>query len=105
MAKKNNKVIITCAVTGGIHVPSMSDYLPLTPEQISKQSIDAANAGASILHLHARDPKNGRPTSDPNIFNKFLPVIKESTDAVVNITTGGGLEMTCLLYTSPSPRD
>ena len=57
MAKKNNKVIITCAVTGGIHVPSMSDYLPLTPEQISKQSIDAANAGASILHLHARDPK------------------------------------------------
>ena len=94
MAKKNNKVIITCAVTGGIHVPSMSDYLPLTPEEISKQSIDAANAGASILHLHARDPKNGRPTSDPNIFNKFLPVIKESTDAVVNITTGGGLEMT-----------
>ena len=69
MAKKNNKVIITCAVTGGIHVPSMSDYLPLTPEQISKQSIDAANAGASILHLHARDPKNGRPASDPNIFN------------------------------------
>ena len=94
MEKKNNKVIITCAVTGGIHVPSMSDYLPITPEQISKQSIDAANAGASILHLHARDPKNGRPTSDPNIFNKFLPVIKESTDAVVNITTGGGLEMT-----------
>ena len=76
MAKINNKVIITCAVTGGIHVPSMSDYLPLTPEQISKQSSDAANAGASILHLHARDPKNGRPTSDPNIFNQFLPVIK-----------------------------
>ena len=94
MAKKNNKVIITCAVTGGIHVPSMSDYLPLTPEQISKQSIDAANAGASILHLHARDPKNGRPTSDPNILNKFLPVIKEATDAVVNITTGGGPQMT-----------
>ena len=94
MAKKNNKVIITCAITGGIHVPTMSDYLPVTPEDIAQQSIDAANAGASILHLHARDPENGRPTSDPEIFNKFLPVIKDATDAVINITTGGGLQMT-----------
>ena len=94
MAKKNNKVIITCAMTGGIHVPTMSDYLPVTPEEIAQQSIDAANAGASILHLHARDPENGRPTSDPEIFNKFLPVIKEETDAIINITTGGGLQMT-----------
>ena len=94
MARKNNKVIITCAMTGGIHVPTMSDYLPVTPEEIAQQSIDAANAGASILHLHARDPENGRPTSDPEIFNKFLPVIKEETDAIINITTGGGLQMT-----------
>ena len=94
MAKKNNKVIITCAMTGGIHVPTMSDYLPVTPEEIAQQSIDAANAGASILHLHARDPENGRPTSDPEIFNKFLPVIKDATNAVINITTGGGLQMT-----------
>ena len=94
MAQKNNKVIITCAITGGIHVPTMSDYLPITPEEIAQQSIDAANAGASILHLHARDPENGRPTSDPEIFNKFLPVIKDATNAVINITTGGGLQMT-----------
>ena len=94
MARKNNKVIITCAMTGGIHVPTMSDYLPVTPEEIAQQSIDAANAGASILHLHARDPENGRPSSDPEIFNKFLPVIKEETDAIINITTGGGLQMT-----------
>ena len=94
MSKKNNKVIITCAMTGGIHVPTMSDYLPVTPEDIAQQSIDAANAGASILHLHARDPENGRPTSDSKIFNKFLPVIKDATDAVINITTGGGLQMT-----------
>ena len=94
MAQKNNKVIITCAMTGGIHVPTMSDYLPVTPEEIAQQSLDAANAGASILHLHARDPENGRPTSDPEIFNKFLPVIKEETDAIINITTGGGLQMT-----------
>ena len=72
MAQKNNKVIITWAMTGGIHVPTMSDYLPVTPEEIAQQSIDAANAGASILHLHARDPENGRPTSDPEIFNKSV---------------------------------
>jgi len=88
------KVIITCAVTGAIHTPSMSDYLPITPKEIAEQAIAAAEAGAAILHLHARDPKDGRPTPDPAVFMQFLPVIKQSTDAVVNITTGGGLGMT-----------
>ncbi|MCA3366428.1 MAG: 3-keto-5-aminohexanoate cleavage protein [Roseomonas sp.] len=88
------KVIITCAVTGAIHTPSMSDYLPITPKEIAEQSIAAAEAGASIIHLHARDPQNGQPTPDPKVFMQFLPVIKQSTDAVINITTGGGLGMT-----------
>ncbi|HYZ31042.1 MAG TPA: 3-keto-5-aminohexanoate cleavage protein [Crenalkalicoccus sp.] len=88
------KVIITCAVTGAIHTPSMSDYLPITPAEIAEQAIAAAEAGAAILHLHARDPNDGRPTPDPAVFMQFLPVIKQSTDAVVNITTGGGLGMT-----------
>jgi uncharacterized protein (DUF849 family) len=97
MAKKkssSNKVIITCAVTGGIHTPTMSEYLPITPNEIAEQAIAAAEAGASILHLHARDPNDGRPTPDPKVFMQFLPRIKQSTDAVVNITTGGGLQMT-----------
>lgn len=88
------KIIISCAVTGAIHTPSMSDYLPITPEQIAKSSIEAAEAGAAIIHLHARDPETGEPTPDPAVFNQFLPIIKQSTDAVVNITTGGGLTMT-----------
>ncbi len=92
MAKKR-KVIITCAVTGGVHTPSMSPYLPLTPDEICKEAVAAAEAGASILHLHARDPKDGRPTPDPEVFMAFLPRIKQQTDAVVNITTGGGLGM------------
>jgi len=91
MAKK---VIITCAVTGAIHTPSMSPYLPITPAEIAEQSIAAAEAGASIIHLHARDPNDGRPSPDPKLFMQFLPVIKQSTDAVINITTGGGLGMT-----------
>ena len=88
------KVIITCAVTGAIHTPSMSEHLPVTPREIAEQSIAAAEAGASIIHLHARDPNDGRPTPDPAVFMQFLPVIKQSTDAVINITTGGGLGMT-----------
>jgi uncharacterized protein (DUF849 family) len=88
------KVIITCAVTGGIHTPTMSEHLPLTPDQISEQAIAAAQAGAAILHLHARDPRDGKPTPDPKVFMAFLPRIKQSTDAVLNITTGGGLNMT-----------
>ena len=84
------KVIITCAVTGSIHTPTMTPHLPITPDQIAQEAIGAAEAGASILHLHARDPENGRPTPDPTVFMEFLPRIKQSTDAVVNITTGGG---------------
>ncbi len=87
------KVIISCAITGGIHTPSMSPYLPITPEQIARESIEAAEAGAAIIHLHARDPETGEPTPDPAVFQRFLPVIKQATDAVVNITTGGGLNM------------
>jgi uncharacterized protein (DUF849 family) len=89
-----SKVIISCAVTGSIHTPSMSDYLPITPEEIARGAIEAAEAGAAIIHLHARDPKTGAPTPDPNVFMRFLPVIKQNVDAVVNITTGGGLTMT-----------
>jgi uncharacterized protein (DUF849 family) len=88
------KVIISCAVTGAIHTPSMSDHLPITPEQIARSSIEAAEAGAAIIHLHARDPNTGEPTPDPAVFMRFLPVIKQNTEAVVNITTGGGLNMT-----------
>jgi uncharacterized protein (DUF849 family) len=89
-----SKVIISCAITGGIHTPSMSPHLPITPAQIARESIEAAEAGAAIIHLHARDPVTGAPTPDPAVFMQFLPVIKQSTDAVVNITTGGGLKMT-----------
>jgi uncharacterized protein (DUF849 family) len=88
------KVIITCAITGSIHTPTMSPYLPITPRQIATAAIEAAQAGASILHLHARDPANGRPTPDPKVFMQFLPAIKEASDAVINVTTGGGHNMT-----------
>jgi uncharacterized protein (DUF849 family) len=91
---QTGKVIITCAVTGSIHTPTMSPYLPLTPDQVATQAIEAAEAGAAILHLHARDPKDGRPTPDPKVFMEFLPRIKQASDAVINITTGGGHGMT-----------
>jgi uncharacterized protein (DUF849 family) len=91
MAKKNDKVIISCALTGAIHTPTMSDYLPLTPEDLIQQGLDAARAGAAILHLHARNPENAMPTSDPDVFRQFLVPIKAQCDAVLNITTGGGL--------------
>lgn len=87
------KVIITCAVTGGAHTPTMSDALPVTPDEIAQSSIEAAEAGASILHLHARNPENGAPTGDPEIYQRFLGVIRQRTDAVVNITTGGAATM------------
>lgn len=87
------KVIISCAVTGSAHTPTMSDALPITPEQIAAQSIEAAEAGASILHLHARMPDDGRPTGDPEIYARFLPSIRQRTDAVINITTGGAATM------------
>jgi len=88
------KVIVTCAVTGSIHTPSMSPHLPVTPDEIAEAAIGAAEAGATVLHLHARDPKDGRPTQDPAMFERFLPRIKQSTNAVVNITTGGAPTMT-----------
>src|SRR5262245_42166832 len=88
------KVIITCAVTGSIHTPTMTPYLPITPDEVAHASIEAAEAGAAIIHLHARDPKDGRPTPDPEVFMQFLPRIKQNTDAVLNITTGGGHGMT-----------
>jgi len=90
---KAKSVIITCAVTGGIHTPTMSPHLPITPQEIAAEAIAASEAGASIIHLHARNPEDGRPAHDPDVFMEFLPVIKQSTNAVVNITTGGGLGM------------
>jgi uncharacterized protein (DUF849 family) len=89
-----SKVIISCAVTGSVHTPTMSPHLPITPAEIADQAIAAAEAGAAVLHLHARDPKDGRPTPDPEVFMQFLPRIKDASDAVVNITTGGGQGMT-----------
>jgi uncharacterized protein (DUF849 family) len=91
---ESRKVIITCAVTGSIHTPTMSAHLPITPDEVAQAAIGAAEAGAAIIHLHARDPKDGRPTPSPDVFMQFLPRIKQSTDAVVNITTGGGHGMT-----------
>ena len=89
-----NKVIITCAVTGSIHTPTMSHHLPITPDEIADASIGAWEAGASIIHLHARNPEDGSPTPDPDVFMEFLPRVKQATDAVVNISTGGGHGMT-----------
>ncbi len=89
-----SKIIITCAITGSIHTPSMSPYLPITATQIAEQSIAAAQAGAAILHLHARDPANGRPSADPAHFMAFLPQIKQGCDAVLNLSTGGSATMT-----------
>jgi len=93
MPQLANKVIITCAVTGSIHTPTMSDALPFAPDQIATQAIDAAKAGAAILHLHARDPNDGRPSPDPAVFMQFLPRIKSGCDAIINITTGGSVTM------------
>jgi uncharacterized protein (DUF849 family) len=91
---KTNKVIITCAPTGAIHTPSMSPHLPVSADEIAQAAIDAAAAGASVLHLHARDPKDGRPSQDPELFRPFLAKIRKATNAVVNITTGGSPHMT-----------
>lgn len=84
-----NKVIITCAVTGSIHTPSMSPYLPVTPEEIADAALGAAEAGAAIVHLHARNPEDGKPDQSPEAFEPFLKVIKQRSDVVVNLTTGG----------------
>jgi len=94
MASTPPKVIITCAVTGSVHTPSMSEHLPLTPDQIVENAVGAAEAGAAILHLHARDPEDGSPTADPAVFDRIVPRIRDRTDAVINITTGGSTRMT-----------
>lgn len=93
MAISPRKVIITCAVTGSIHTPSMSPYLPVTPEEISDAAIGAAEAGAAIIHLHARNPENGMPDQSIDAYANILPVIKQRTGAVLNITTGGASTM------------
>ncbi len=88
------KVIITCAVTGGIHTPAMSPHLPVTPDEITTAAVQAAEAGAAVIHLHARNPVTGQPDQSPDLFMQFLPRIKQQTGAILNITTGGGLGMT-----------
>ena len=88
------KVVITCAITGSIHTPTMTPHLPITPDEIASEAIAAAEAGAAILHLHARDPETGKPDQTPEAFARFLPRIKQSTNAAVNITTGGSPFMT-----------
>ncbi|MCB1809211.1 MAG: 3-keto-5-aminohexanoate cleavage protein, partial [Candidatus Competibacteraceae bacterium] len=84
------KVIITCAVTGSIHTPSMSPHLPVSAEEIADAAVGAAEAGAAIIHLHARNEEDGRPDQTPEGFGRFLPRIKQRCDAVLNLTTGGG---------------
>lgn len=91
--RQSKKVIITCAPTGSIHTPSMSPHLPVTPDEIATAAIEAAEAGAAILHLHARDPIDGRPSPSAVHFGAFLPRIKQATDAVINISTGGSATM------------
>ncbi|KUF09181.1 3-keto-5-aminohexanoate cleavage protein [Pseudoponticoccus marisrubri] len=86
-------IVITCAVTGSIHTPSMSPYLPVTPDQIAEQALAAAEAGAAILHLHARDPADGRPSAAPEHYMAYLPRLKQATGAVLNLTTGGSAVM------------
>ncbi|MGG7568154.1 3-keto-5-aminohexanoate cleavage protein [Rhodovulum sp. DZ06] len=88
-----SKIIITCAVTGSIHTPSMSPHLPVTPDQIAEQALGAAEAGAAILHLHARDPADGRPSADPAHYAAYLPRLKQAAGAVLNLTTGGSAVM------------
>jgi len=94
MAAPQKKVIITCAVTGAIHTPTMSPHLPVTPDEIADGALGAAKAGAAIVHLHARMPADGRPTQDPEVFKRFLPKIKAGADVVINLTTGGSPAMT-----------
>lgn len=95
MAGSESKpVIITCAPTGGIHTPTMSPHLPVTPDEIAAASVEAAEAGAAIIHLHARNPETGQPDPRPELFQEFMPQISSATDAVLNVSTGGGLGMT-----------
>ena len=100
----SRKIIITCAVTGAIHTPTMSDALPYRAEDIARQAIDAAEAGAAVLHLHARNPQNGAVSIDPEHFLGFLPTIKASTNAVVNLSTGGSLRNSVAERIAPAER-
>ncbi len=86
MARTPEKIIITCAITGSVHTPTMSPHLPITPNEIAQEAVAAGEAGAAILHLHARDPETGQPTADTKVFDAFLPRIKQATNSVVNIT-------------------
>ncbi|MGJ7603679.1 3-keto-5-aminohexanoate cleavage protein [Variovorax sp. LT1R20] len=104
MIKPSRKVIITCAVTGAIHTPTMSDALPYRPEDIAGQAIEAAEAGAAVLHLHARHPETGAVSIDPERFQAFLPAIKAATGAVVNLSTGGSLNNTVAERIAPALR-
>jgi len=97
-------VIVTCAVTGSIHTPTMSPHLPVTAEEIGQAVVDAAAAGAAIVHLHAREPETGRPSQDPALFERFLPRIRAESDVVVNITTGGAATMTVEERLQPAQR-
>lgn len=90
----SRKVVINCAITGSIHVPSLSPYLPITPEQITREAVSAAEAGAATVHLHARDPETGRPDMDPELFHRFCRQVHEQSDTVICITTGGAPTMT-----------
>jgi uncharacterized protein (DUF849 family) len=93
MSAPQGKVIITCAVTGSIHTPTMSPYLPVTPDEIAQAAIGAVEAGAAIVHLHARNPADGSPSQDPALFRQFLPQIQAACDGVINLTTGGAPTM------------
>ncbi|MEM1075260.1 MAG: 3-keto-5-aminohexanoate cleavage protein [Pseudomonadota bacterium] len=103
-SEQTGKVIITCAITGAIHTPSMTPHLPVTPDEIATEAIAAAEAGATILHLHARDPHTGKPDQSVDAFAPFLPRIKQSTDAVINITTGGSPYMSVQERVAPAAK-
>ena len=94
MPPRTNKVIISCALTGGIHTPTMSPALPVSPDMLAEQGVAASQAGAAVLHVHARDARDGRPTPDPAAYMAFLPRLKAECEAIINVTTGGGLNMT-----------
>ena len=94
MPRRTHKVIISCALTGGIHTPTMSPALPVSPDMLAEQGVAASQAGAAVLHVHARDPRDGRPTPDPAAYLAFLPRLKDGCEAIINVTTGGSLNMT-----------
>src|SRR3954464_14990158 len=94
MAQQAKAAIITCAPTGAIHTPTMSPALPITPEQIAQAALGAAAAGAAVVHLHVRDPQDGHPVQDPGLFKEVLAIVKDSSDVVINLTTGGSPHMT-----------